>query len=447
MRLFISARADARGRVPMIERPRGTRDFGPDEMAKRRFVEARLRAVAESYGYREIATPTIEHLELFVAKSGPGIVDETYAFKDKGGRDLVLRPELTAPTMRFFAAELRSLPRPVKVYYFGPVWRYEEPQKGRYREFWQFGIELIGADTPEADAEVIAVAHDAIRALGLGAVELRVGHIGIVRALVAAAGLEEHSRLALLPLIDKKNFATIEAKLDSLQVAPALKALLMEVARFKGGHEELATFTGKLRDVPAAHAAAARLLAALRALERRSITSARADLGVVRGLDYYTGVVFEFHSAELGAESQCGGGGAYSLTEIFGLPSEGTVGFGLGFDRLAMLVKDADVPAAAGSVDALVVPIGNSESVLDLSAKAETALRAGGVRVERDLLGRGPAKSLKYADSRGARLAVIIGEKETAEGRVTFRDLKSGEQTLLTVEEAVTRAQSLLGCA
>ena len=431
----------------MIERPRGTRDFGPEEMAKRRFVEGKLRAVAESYGYREVATPAIESLELFVAKSGASVVKELYDFKDKGGRDICLRPELTAPVMRFFAAELRSLPRPVKVYYHGPVWRYEEPQRGRYREFWQFGIELIGADTPEADAEVIAVAHDGMKALGISGLELRVGHIGIARALVDASGLAETGRQAIFAGLDKNDFETLDELLAQLNVAAGIRSLLREVAHFRGGHEELAAFGAKLRDLPAAHASVERLLLAIRALERRGIFDAKVDLGVVRGLDYYTGLVFEFHTDKLGAESQCGGGGAYSLGELFGLPPEGTVGFGLGFDRLALLVDDKEVPGVGSAVDALVVPIGDSSAVLDLAAKAETALRAGGVRVERDLLGRGPSKSLKYAAARGARIALLIGDKEAADARVTFRDLASGEQALITVAEAVSRAQTVLGRA
>lgn len=431
----------------MIERQRGTRDFGPDEMAKRRFVEGKLRQAAESYGYREVQTPTIESQELFVARSGPGVLRELYAFKDLGGRDICLRPELTLPTMRFFASELRALPRPVKVYYYGPVYRYEEPQKGRYREFWQFGVELIGADTPEADAEVIALANHAVGRLGIEGMELRVGHIGIARALVEAAGVDEPSRLALFPLIDKKDFEGLGQRLTALGVAERTRELILEAARFRGGREDLARFAGRLHEIPSAHEAVVRLLAVLAALERRDVRDARVDLGVVRGLDYYTGVVFELHTDKLGAESQCGGGGAYRLTDLFALPPEGTVGFGLGFDRLALLVQEEALPHAGGAIDALVVPIGDKEAVLDLAAKVETLLRAGGVRVERDLLGRGPSKSLKYADGRGARLAILVGDKEAADGRVTLRDLKSGEQALLLPGEAVTRAQTLLGCA
>ncbi|MEM4156258.1 MAG: ATP phosphoribosyltransferase regulatory subunit, partial [Archaeoglobaceae archaeon] len=157
-----------------IERPRGTRDFLPEEMEKRRAVERRLREIVESYGYREVATPTFEHSELFKIKSGEGIVEEMYVFEDKSGRELALRPELTAPIMRFFVKDCSSLPRPIRFYYFGNCFRYERPQKGRYREFWQFGVELIGSDSYLADAEVISLADKMLKSLNIE-YELHIG--------------------------------------------------------------------------------------------------------------------------------------------------------------------------------------------------------------------------------------------------------------------------------
>src|SRR5213594_5030536 len=135
----------------MFERPRGTNDWGPEDMAKRRFVESRFIQLAESFGFREVSTPTFESLELFTRKSGPGIVKELYAFKDKGGRDVALRPEFTASIVRFYLSELRNLPKPIKVYTVGSVFRYEEPQKGRHREFTQFNAEIIGAPALPGD--------------------------------------------------------------------------------------------------------------------------------------------------------------------------------------------------------------------------------------------------------------------------------------------------------
>ena len=147
----------------MIERPRGTRDLTPEEMDTRSKIEGTLRKVCESFGYSEILTPTFEHTELFLERSGPSIVEEIYDFEDKGGRDIALRPEFTASVMRMYAESLRERPKPLKLYYYGPAFRYERPQSGRYREFWHFGTELIGPDTPRADAENIALAFSCLK--------------------------------------------------------------------------------------------------------------------------------------------------------------------------------------------------------------------------------------------------------------------------------------------
>ncbi len=134
-----------------LQRPRGTRDFTPAETGERRYIENRMRGTAEHWGYEEVKTPTFEHTELFTIKSGEAIVDELYTFKDKGGRDIALRPELTAPVLRMYVNEMSVSPKPIRLYYFENCFRYERPQKGRFREFWQFGVELIGSDRAEAE--------------------------------------------------------------------------------------------------------------------------------------------------------------------------------------------------------------------------------------------------------------------------------------------------------
>src|SRR3989442_1042745 len=162
----------------MFERPRGTNDWGPEDMAKRRFVESRFVQLAESFGFGEVSTPTFESLELFTAKSGPAIVRELYAFKDQGGRDLALRPEFTASILRFYVADLRSRPKPLKLYSTGNVFRYEEPQKGRYREFSQVNAEIIGGAPRPPGAEAPPPRIGPRRADGVGQGEGRVGNIG-----------------------------------------------------------------------------------------------------------------------------------------------------------------------------------------------------------------------------------------------------------------------------
>src|SRR5688500_6220765 len=196
-----------------MQAPRGTRDFGPNDMAARRGLEERLRNVLRTYHYSEVATPAVEELELFLAKSGPGIRDEIYDFKDKSGRELALRPELTAPTMRFYFSNLKMEPKPLRLFYFGPCYRYDRPQAGRYREFWQLGIELLGDETPAAHAEVLRLALQLFEEAGLKNFVLRVGHLGILRALLEQAGVKRPEQAPLMRFIDKKDLASLEKEL------------------------------------------------------------------------------------------------------------------------------------------------------------------------------------------------------------------------------------------
>ncbi|HNR58674.1 MAG TPA: ATP phosphoribosyltransferase regulatory subunit, partial [Methanothrix sp.] len=166
-----------------IQRPRGTRDFLPEDSFKRNAVRRRMQGILERWGYSEVSTPTFEHLELFTAKSGPSIIEEIYAFKDKGGRDLALRPELTAPVMRMYVGELQKAAKPLRLHYFGNCFRYERPQRGRFREFWQLGAELIGSDRPDAEAEVIALAKRLIEGVGVAG-DLHLGYLGLIRAMM-----------------------------------------------------------------------------------------------------------------------------------------------------------------------------------------------------------------------------------------------------------------------
>ncbi|MFA5863012.1 MAG: HisS family protein, partial [Candidatus Thermoplasmatota archaeon] len=212
-----------------FDRPRGTRDFRPEEMQKRRWLEGVFREAFRCFGYREIATPTFESTDLFAAKSGPNVVNEIYTFKDKGDRDICLRPELTAPVIRFYVNELTHEPKPLKLFYYGSCFRYEEPQEGRYREFWQFGLELIGPSGPQADAEVISVAVAALKAAGLRNFVLHVGHIGVLRALMGAFEAPAEKKAEIYRRIDKDD-ATLPDLLDELGVRPQLAGAIVQIA-------------------------------------------------------------------------------------------------------------------------------------------------------------------------------------------------------------------------
>jgi histidyl-tRNA synthetase len=407
-----------------FQRPRGTRDFGPEEMARRRYVEGRMRATAELFGFGEVMTPTFESAELFIERSGEGIIEEMYAFKDKGGRDIALRPELTAPVMRFYVNEMQSRPKPVKVFYFGNMFRYERPQSGRYREFFQFGAELIGAPSMESDAEVIALALWCLDSAGLKDVVVRVGNLSILKGLLTGIGVPEEKQAACRRLIDKADFAGLEELLICMGIGESGLSRLLGVISLKGGRDSIA----KARSLWGADIDGFGYLDGL--LERLSsygFERCMVDFGVARGLDYYSGMVFEIDAPCLGAEKQVCGGGAYSLAELFGGDPVNSTGFAFGFDRVLLALENSGIDVPARGLRAYIVPVG--EGARGAALGALVSLRKAGISADMDLMGRSISKALAYANSLGAAKVVIIGGKELADCSATLRDMKTGEQS------------------
>jgi len=410
----------------MIQRPRGTRDFGPEEMERRRWLEGIMRSTARDFGFREIATPTFEHTELFTLKSGPRIVEEIYAFQDKGGRDIALRPELTAPVIRYFLSDMSNEARPLKVSYLGPCFRYERPQSGRYREFMQFGVELIGANNPESDAEVIGLAASIMERIGLDEYSIRVGHIGILREMLAEAGLDQGQAAAVLQKLDKKMYDEVRPMMMSAGMTDEDIRTVFDLTQVVGDVSVLEGMTGEAMQY---------LIEVFGVLGNYGIDQALVDLGVVRGLDYYTGIVFEVEAPCLGAEKQVCGGGSYSLSEILGGERVFSTGFAIGFDRTMLALEKEGLDVGDDGIDAFVIPV--KEAQMPKAFEIVSTLRRAGLRADVDLMRRSIGKNLKYADSSGARRAVIVGENELEQGSVTVRDMDSGEQTLVRIDELV----------
>ena len=415
----------------MFERPRGTNDWGPEDMAKRRFVERTFVQLAESFGFREVSTPMFEPLELFTAKSGPTIVRELYAFKDQGGRDIALRPEFTASILRFYVSDLRSRPKPVKVYCTGPAFRYEEPQKGRHREFFQLNAEVIGGSTLASDAEVLALAIGTMRAIGLKQVKARIGNIGMLRSFLPFGPADQ---AIVLHALDKKNMPMLDAELARLgrtDLAEPLKRLIA-----LSGDSSILEEAGELLG-----GAGSEGFGYLHTLSEQlyhygiSASDYAFDMGVVRGLDYYSGMVFEIDSPNLGAEKQVGGGGAYTLAQVFGGEAVPQTGFALGLDRLVMAGDAEGAFAPATPLDAYVIPIG--DAMRGKAVEVLASLRAAGLRADIDLVGRGPSKNLDYANAIHARRAILVGEKETRGGSVAVRDMANGQQREVSLETLV----------
>ncbi|MDR3205770.1 MAG: histidine--tRNA ligase [Candidatus Methanoplasma sp.] len=406
----------------MIQCPRGTRDFLPDEMERRRFYESVLRDTARTFGFRETETPIFEEAELFILRSGPNILNELYAFRDKGDRELALRPEMTAPAVRMFVNGMSNDPKPIKIFYFGQCFRYERPQSGRYREFFQFGAEIIGSAAPETDAEVIATAAAMIKALGLKEYKLRIGHIGVLRQKLSDAKVPAERFAEVLQKLDKKLYDEARSILASVGVEDADIGSIIDITETVGGPEVLSKIEGD---------AGAYLKEVLDILTAMGVEGIEIDLGVVRGLDYYTGMVFEAEAPVLGAEKQICGGGSYTLSELFGGEKVFTTGFAIGFDRILLAMEREGIPFVHDGIDAYVLYV--SEEARMKAFEIVGDLRSKNVSADVDIMGRKMAKALKYAASARARYAVIIGPKELEEGSVTLRNMSTGEQSLVRI--------------
>src|ERR1035437_6220907 len=308
-----------------VNRPRGTRDFLPEDTVRRRYVENIMRNIACNWGYSEIITPTFESLDLFTLKSGEGIEKELYNFMDKGGRAMTLRPELTAPVMRLYVNELQSFPKPLNLFYFENCFRYERPQKSRFREFWQFGVELIGSEKPDADAEVIALADALLKAVGVSCY-MKIGNLAVIRTLLR--GLEPEIVSKVMRLIDKKEYAGLEGLIEEIELEDQLKFNLFKLIKLEGRYiiPQVKEIVGNIPELVAFEKT-------LKLLDAYGVDYF-LDFGIARGLDYYTGMVFEVYADGLGAQKQICGGGSYQLIQLFGGGDVPSTGFGIGFDRI-----------------------------------------------------------------------------------------------------------------
>lgn len=407
----------------MIQRPRGTRDFLPPEMEHRRTVEQHMRDKASLWGYREVCTPEFEELELFTARSGQGIIDEMYVFEDKGGRMLAMRPEITAAVQRMYLNEARVAPKPLRWFYFADCFRDERPQKGRYRQFWQFGIELIGSDTAIGDAEVVMLADEILKSTGIG-FTLHVGHLSFMKSLLS--GLPPDEQRDAMRYLDKKDFPGLKNYFDlsgktdlykPLSILPGCRTL-----------DDITAITG---DIPET----GRIAETLEILEEAG-TDYILDPGIARGLDYYTGTVFEAFAENLGAENQILGGGAYRLGQVLGGDDVPSCGFAVGFDRVMVALGE---PAAKPG---MAVGIIYTRQARAHAVRVAQEFRARGIRAELDVMGRGIGAQITHA-SKSVNDIVIVGEREVKSGTVTLKDLRTGNQAELSVSDAVHEVETL----
>ncbi|WP_297535087.1 histidine--tRNA ligase [Thermococcus sp.] len=432
-----------------VERVKGTRDFLPEEMAKRRWVFERIRETFERYNFHEVLTPTFEYTELFKLRSGEEVVKQLYAFLDKGGRDISLRPDMTSSVARLYVASFQTAPKPIKWYYIANMFRYEEPQSGRFREFWQAGVELIGSDKVEADAEVIALFTESYLATGLEDFTVNIGDRVLLDEFAKMLGVKDD--IGLMRLIDKKDKLTKEEFVKALRdigLSDEGVEKVLSLVEIKGEPNEVLPKAEELFTSEEAKAEIKRLYELVDLLDAYGVSKwIRIDLGIARGFDYYTSVVFEAIAPnDLGIGS-IGGGGRYdNLIEVFGGRPTPATGFAIGIERLIpILERKGLIPEVKLRPDVYVIPVGEELGVRKAAIEIVSALRRAGVETDLELTGRKLRKALDYAGRLGVPHVVIVGRKDLESGNVTIRDMETGEQKVVKKEEAVGELMTLLG--
>ena len=419
----------------LIQSVRGTRDFYPEDMAVRTWLYNKIRRVAESFGYQEYEGPFLESIDLYAAKSGEELVKEqSFVFPDRGGDLLTLRPELTPSLARMVAQRQKQLVYPLRWWSFGPFWRYETPQKGRRREFFQWNIDMIGVDSPEADAELIAVAATFFQETGLSPtqVQILVNNRQLINAEFEVMEIPQSQRAEVLRLIDRRdkmrpdewNSYAQEIGLSKVQFN-ALSSLL--------ANDEL---WRKSQDM-------VRLFNALDALG--VMPYVRYAPQIVRGLDYYTGTVFEAWDVEGEFRAMFGGGRYDNLVAAVGGDPLPATGFALGDVVISLVLKKYGlIPSGLDASPAPVLVTVFDESMLAASISLAAELRQAGINVNCYPEASKLAKQFKFADRIGVKVVLVLGPDELNARQVTIKDLGAGTQTTTNREKVVEAISSIL---
>jgi histidyl-tRNA synthetase len=419
----------------LIQSVKGTRDFYPEDMAVRNWLYNKIRRVAESFGYQEYEGPFLESIDLYAAKSGEELVKEqSFVFPDRGGDLLTLRPELTPSLARMVAQRQKQLVYPLRWWSFGPFWRYERPQKGRTREFFQWNIDMIGVDSPEADAELIAVAVAFFQETGLSPtqVQILVNNRQLINAEFEKMEIPQSQRAEVLRLIDRRDkmrpdewesYAQ-ETGLSETQFT-ALSSLL--------ANDELWRKSESL----------VRLFKALDALG--VMPYVRFAPQIVRGLDYYTGTVFEAWDVEGEFRAMFGGGRYDNLVAAVGGDPLPATGFALGDVVMSLVLKKYDlIPAGLAASPAPVLVTVFNESMLAASISLAAELRQAGINVNCYPEATKLAKQFKFADRIGVKIVLVLGPDELNARQVTIKDLAAGIQTTTNRDKVVEAIGSIL---
>jgi histidyl-tRNA synthetase len=419
---------------------KGARDFYPEDKRLQKYMFGVMRSVVERYGYEEYDAPILEPLDLYLAKTGEEIVNEqTYTFKDRGDREVAIRPEMTPTVSRMVAAKRQELPYPLRWYSIPNLWRYERPQRGRLREHWQLNVDIFGIGDLSAEHEVIETADAILQAFGAkrDTYSIKLNSRQLMNDIFSSyLGLEDVQAHSMAKLIDRMH------KLDSASFAAQLDVILSPSQREDGTEDKLTHLLGveSLNKLPAElkdHASVKELQKLMRLLDGSGITNAVFDITLMRGFDYYTDIVFEvFDNNPENNRSMFGGGRYDGLVGLFGVEPVPTVGFGMGDVTLKNFLETHKLlPELRPESDVYAVLIGD---IYGAAQKLLSNLREMGLNVVVDMSNRKPDKQIKSADKKGIQFVLFIGENELKNEHYTLKDLKTGQEQQLSLQRVVT---------
>jgi histidyl-tRNA synthetase len=428
--------------MPHFQTVRGMNDYLPNDAKKLRYIEQKTRDTAQLYGYHEVITPLLESYELLATKAGDEMRHRMYTFNDMAGRKIALRGEFTPSIARIVATKMRTMPKPLKLFCTGSLYRYDEPQYGRNREFWQANYELMGTNHPEADAEIITLTSHLLNSVGLHNHYLKIGHMGILRGILNQEGIQETQQNQIMQLLDKKQWDQALTTAQNLKASRLCLKTLKTLIQIKGDDTTniLHQIEEAVKNYETAGTATQNLQEIIELVKNGNIKSEiLIEAGFARGLEYYTGMIFEAYIPELERTGLAiGGGGRYDkLIELFGGEPTPAVGIALGIDRILLAADKTKTPLDQPTKKhVIVIPL--NKDMLTQACIIASTLRQAGISTDIELMRRPVSKALSDADRRGLQYSVLIGSEETKQGKVTLRNMKSREQKTIAKEQLVT---------
>lgn len=424
---------------------KGTRDYYPKEKRLQNYIFNTWRTVVERYGYEEYGAPILEPLELYAAKSGQELVNEqTYAFTDRGGREVSIRPEMTPTVSRMVAARRQEMAYPARLYSIANFMRYERPQRGREREFWQLNLDIFGVDGIQADVEIISISDQILKEFGAKSGDYIIkinSRVFISYMMTDYLGLDDERALQMTKLFDRRNKLSVEA--FSEQVSDLLgdeSPAKLEKALAITETTSIDTLPEELQSVPAL----ADVKAVFEQLRQRGVTDIQFDATLMRGLDYYTGTVFEVADTHPDNNRSLFGGGRYDgLVGLFGAEPISAVGVAPGNTMIEHFLEvHGLLPEDASRTDAYVVTVGDAAEATVGAHKLAADLRASGCNIEVDITSRKLDKQIKTAQKKSIKSVIFVGLDEIAADTYTMKNIISGVEVRLSKDELIEAIKS-----